>query len=156
MTIQAQFLNKNWEISPNKVMPLTSISYSSGINTETAKTSGGKDKIVSKGYKADTLSITYDVVKTAGCNPEREYSDMVTLTGAIGPFLINGRRFGAAKYRLISVKPSNIVTSNTGEMISMTISAQFEEPIVSKSDSKNIGKSGASIDKSTTQKGIKK
>ncbi len=156
MTIQAQFSTKKWEISPNKVMPITNISYSSGVKTETAKTSGGKDKVVSKGYKADTLSVSYNVQKNAGCNPEVEYSDMKVLVGKTAPFLLNGKRFGANMYRLNSVRPSNIILTNKGEILSMTITAGFEEPIVAKSDAKTIGKTAKSIEKFKSEKGIKK
>ena len=162
MTVQAQFLTKKWEISPNKVMPLTGINYNSAVKTETAKTSGGRDKIVSKGYDSDTLSVSYDVHKTAGCDPEKEFSDVKLLTGKVGPFLIGGSRFGAILWRLISVKPSEITTTPTGEIISMKITLNFEEPTASKKSSsskvtaKNIGQKATLLEKLKSEKGIKK
>ena len=53
MGIQAQFLDIKWEISEKKLMGIDSMSYSFGVNTETKSSSGGNDKVVLKGYKAD-------------------------------------------------------------------------------------------------------
>lgn len=160
MTVQAQFLTKKWEISQEKVMSILDFSYNSGVKTETAKTSGGRDKIVSKGYDADTMSFSYVVNKNAGCDPEKEFSDVKLLTGKIGPFLIGGARFGALKWRLISVKPSDVQCMPTGEILSMKITLNFEEPGISKnsnkSDSKKIGKKATLLEKTKSEKGIKK
>ena len=59
MTIQAQFLDIKWEISEQKVMGIETINYSFGVNTETKSSSGGNDKVVLKGYKADGITVSY-------------------------------------------------------------------------------------------------
>lgn len=156
MTVQAQFLTKKWEISPNKIMALDDLNYKSAVKTETAKTSGGKDKIVSKGYEADTLSISYKVLRSAGCDPDKEFSDAKMLTGLIGPFILGGSRFGATKWRLISVKPSDIEQLANGEILSMRLTLNFEEPNAAKETNvEKIGKLASNIVKAATEKGIK-
>lgn len=158
MTIQAQFLTKKWEVSPEKVMTIEDdISYKSSVKTETKSSSGGKDKVVNKGYDADTLSFSYCVNKMAGCNPEKEYSDICLLVGKKGPFLLGGTRFGATIWMLKSAKPSDIQHTDSGEIYSMKISLEFIEPVEGKSAAKNvIGKTAKDLKKSAKQKGIKK
>ena len=121
MTIQAQFLTYKWEISSAKAMLIEEINYKSAVKTEIAKTTGGKDKIISKGFEADVLTVSYKVLKTAGVSPDKEFSDIKMLVGKSGAFILGAVRLGNTQWRLISVKPSDIEQLPSGEILSIKI-----------------------------------
>lgn len=128
MTIQAQFNKIKWEISDNKIMTINSLNYSFGVKTESKKGAGGNDKIVVKGYKKDSLSVSYTVNKMSGVNPEQEHSKACELIGTKDTFILGGKRFGPLKTMLMKVKPSNHVFAPDGSVISMDITLTFGEP----------------------------
>lgn len=166
MTIQAQFNKIKWEISDEKVMTLNSLNYSFGVKTESKKGSGGNDKIVVKGYKKDSISISYTVSRMCGANPEQELAKANELLGVKDTFILGGKRFGPLKTMLMKVKPSNVVYAPDGLIISMDIALTFGEPEEEKekktAKKKKTSKSKLSIavnakdaDKKKNAKGIK-
>lgn len=128
MTIQAQFNKIKWEISDEKIITLKSLNYSFGVKTESKKGSGGNDKIVVKGYKKDSISLSYTVDRMCGVNPEQELAKANELIGIKDTFILGGKRFGPLKTMLMRVKPSNVVYSPDGLIISMDIALTFGEP----------------------------
>lgn len=128
MTIQAQFNKIKWEISDNKIMTINSLSYSFGVKTESKKGAGGNDKIVVKGYKKDSLSVSYTVDRMCGVNPEQEHAKACDIIGVKDTFILGGKRFGPLKTMLMKVKPSNAVFAPDGLIISMDITLTFGEP----------------------------
>lgn len=128
MTIQAQFLDIKWETSDEKTMLIKSLNYSAGVKTESKKGSGGNDKVVVKGYKKDRIEVIYSVDRNCGVFPEEEHTKACNLLGKKGAFILGEKRFGPISTMLMRVKPSNMVLSPTGLIISMDISLSFGEP----------------------------
>lgn len=128
MTIQAQFNEIKWEISDTKIMTINSINYSFGVKTEQKKGAGGNDKVVVKGYKKDSITVSYTVDRSCGVYPEQENAKANSLIGIKDTFVLGGKRFGPLKTMLMKVKPSNIVYSPTGLILSMEITLTFGEP----------------------------
>lgn len=159
MTIQAQFLDIKWEISEQKVMGISSMTYSFGINTETKSSSGGNDKVVLKGYKADGMTVTYKANRMCGVDPEQELKKAENLLGKKGSFILGPKRLGPIKTMLMSVKPSDAVYNDEGLLIAITITLTFGEPEEQKSKSSKKGKAGKKatlMDQMKKEKGIKK
>ncbi len=166
MAIQARFLDIKWETSDKKVMTIKSLSYSAGVKTETKKGSGGNDKVVVKGFKKDTINLTYTVNRYCGVSPEEEHTKACKLLGKKGAFILGEKRFGPISTMLMKVKPSNMILSPTGLIISMDISLSFGEPEeaktkkTAKKKKANKNKSSIAIDKKKVEeikkaKGIK-
>ncbi len=128
MTIQAQFNQIRWEISDGRMMSINSINYNCGIKTEMKKGSGGNDKVVVKGYKKDSLTVSYSANRACGVYPEQELSKAFDIVGIKDTFILGGKRFGPFKTMLQKVKPSNIVYAPNGQILSMDISLSFGEP----------------------------
>ena len=128
MTIQAQFNEIKWEISDEKIMTINSLNYNFGVKTEIKKGAGGNDKVVVKGYKKDSITVSYAVDRSCGANPEQEHAKACSLTGVKDTFILGGKRFGPLKTMLMKVKPSNIVYSPKGLILSMDITLTFGEP----------------------------
>lgn len=159
MTIQAQFLDIKWEISEQKVMGIETINYSFGVNTETKSSSGGNDKVVLKGYKADGITISYKANRMCGVDPEQELKTAEKLLGKKGTFILGEKRLGPIKTMLMSVKPSEVMYNDEGLMIAVTITLTFGEPDEQKSKSSKKGKAGKKatlMDQMKKEKGIKK
>lgn len=159
MGIQAQFLDIKWEISEKKLMGIDSMSYSFGVNTETKSSSGGNDKVVLKGYKADGITLTYKANRSCGVDPEQELKKAENLLGRKGTFILGSKKLGPIKTMLMSVKPSNQLYNDEGVMIEQTITLTFGEPDEQKSKSSKKGKAGQQttlMDEMKNKKGIKK
>ncbi len=167
MTIQAQFLNIIWESSDDKIMTISSLSYSFGIKTETKKGADGNDKVVAKGYKKDTLSVTYTAMRSCGVSPEQEHSKAceIARSGEKGTFILGEKRFGPLKTMLLKVKPSNVKYAPDGTMLSIDLTLTFGEPEEEKerktakkkksTKSKTLSIDMAHIEKIKKEKGIK-
>lgn len=128
MTIQAQFNEIKWEISDEKIMTINSLNYTFGVKTETKKGSGGNDKVVVKGYKKDSITVSYTLSRSCGVYPEQEHAKVCNLIGVKDTFILGGKRFGPLKTMLMKVKPTNVVFSPTGLILSMDITLTFGEP----------------------------
>ena len=128
MTVQAQFLDIKWESSDTKNMLIKSLNYSFGVKTETKKGSGGNDKVVVKGYKKDSITVTYSVNSSCGVSPEKERTRAEGLLGKKGTFILKDKRFGPMKTMLMKVSTSNAILSPTGLILSMDITLSFGEP----------------------------
>lgn len=167
MTIQAQFLNIKWEASNIKLMTISSLSYAFGIKTETKKGADGNDKIVAKGYKNDSITLTYNVMRSCGANPEQEHSKVceIARSGQKGTFILGGKKFGPAKTMLLRVTPSNILYSPDGTIMSMDITLTFGEPDEEKENktqkrkkvlkSKSVKQKATLLEQMKKEKGIK-
>lgn len=137
MAIQAQFLTIKWENSDEKLMLIETLNYSFGVKTETKSSSGGNDKVLLKGYKADAISITYTANRLCGADPEEEHSKACKLLGQKGTFILGQKRLGPLKTMLMAVKPSNVIYADDGTMISITLTLSLGEPDEQKSKGKN-------------------
>lgn len=157
MTIQAQFSDIKWEVSEARLMPIGEMQYSFGVKTEIKSSSGGYDKVICKGYKADSISVSYTASKMCGVDPEAELKLAESLLGLKSAFILGEKRLGPLKTMLMAVKSSNVVYNNTGIMISLDITLTFGEPDEEKSKKKGKkGKKSTLLDKMKQEKGIKK
>lgn len=163
MTIQAQFSDIKWESSDNRIMTISSLSYSFGIKTESKKGSDGNDKVVAKGYKKDSLTVQYTAARNCGVNPEQEHAKACRIaeSGIKAPFILGEKRFGPLKTMLMKVKPSNVKYGNDGTMLSIDLTLSFGEPEEEKEKKtsqkkKSIKKKNSVSNKSTLMDKMKK
>lgn len=126
--VMAQWLNKVWGVSPQMIAAVSNLSTSRKLKAETNNDAAGSNPTNVRGYELVPLNFSYKVGRAAGCpDPRAEYGSWWSLVGLYAPFYLAGRRFGAPRYLLTEVKPSNIVLGDDGEWIECSIDLTFEE-----------------------------
>ena len=132
MAVMAQWLNKTWEVSARKITALTSIQTGLSLETETNDDADGEAATNIRGYQLRTLPLAVKYGVAAGTpDPRAEYESWEALVGAYAPFYLAGRRLGAKKYLLTSVKATDVdlstAGSTAGRWIECTVSLTLEE-----------------------------
>lgn len=124
----AQWLNKTWGVSQQMIAAISGLSTGRKLQKETNDDAEGQNPTNIRGYELSNLSFSYKVGKGAGCaDPRAEYGSWWSLVGLYAPFYLAGRRFGAARYLLTEVSPSNIQLADNGEWLECVINMTFEE-----------------------------
>jgi hypothetical protein len=77
-----------------------------------------------------SFSATY--IRAAGVDPRAKYEQWESLLGKVHPLYIGGKRFGPAKMMLKSISISDLLLSNNGDFLRVTVSVNLEEEKVSK------------------------
>lgn len=126
--VMAQWLNKVWGVSPQMIAAISGLSTSRRLQKETNNDAEGSNPTNIRGYELMPLSFSYKVGRAAGCpDPRAEFGSWWSLVGLYAPFYLAGRRFGAQRYLLTEVKPSDVKLTDNGEWIECTIDLTFEE-----------------------------
>lgn len=124
MSIQATWHNQKWEISPERVAGLGSLSASGEVKRVSDSTTG-KSKIT--GMELLRVSISYVTTFEAGGNPRQELETWQSLVGVYDTLRIGGRRFGPKYMQLRSAGDSDSVIDNFGQIRQATINLTFVE-----------------------------
>ena len=124
MAIQATWYDQKWEISPERVAGLGSLSASGEVKRVTDSTKG-KSKIT--GMELMRVSLSYSSSFEAGGNPRQELETWQSLVGIYDTLRIGGRRFGPKYLQLQSAENSNTVIDNRGRIRRQTINLVFVE-----------------------------
>lgn len=124
MSIQATWLGMRWEISPNRIASIATLSTSAAVKRASDSTQG-KSKIT--GYELEPLSLSYQTSFAAGGKPREEKEKWESLLGQYGPIRFGGRRFGAKNFQLRSVEMNDILLDVQGRIHRATIDLEFVE-----------------------------
>lgn len=125
----AVFANKVFQVDSNKIYTFDNFQYTSALQTEKQDSAGKKPSTYNKGPDLDTLSFTIKLSTEMGVNPRNEWGSWKTLlnSGVAYPFILGGAPLNNAKWLLIEVTPSNFIFDNTGKILSLDLSLQFQE-----------------------------
>lgn len=124
MSIQATWLGMRWEISPDRIASIATLSTSAAVKRASDSTQG-KSKIT--GYELEPLSLSYQTSFAAGGKPREEKEKWESLLGQYGPIRFGGRRFGAKNFQLRSVEMNDILLDVQGRIHRATINLEFVE-----------------------------
>lgn len=124
MSIQATWLTMRWEISPDRIASIATLSTAAAVKRASDSTNG-QSKIT--GYELEPLSISYQTSYAAGGDPRKEKEAWEALLGQYGPLRFGGRRFGAKNFQLRSVEIGDIVLDARGRMHRAEIKLEFME-----------------------------
>lgn len=119
-------------VSPTKIVPFKDLSTSVEVKAgSTTSTSGGSQTNV-RGRELQSMSFSATYIRAAGVDPRAKYEQWESLLGKVHPLYIGGKRFGPAKMMLKSISISDLLLSNNGDFLRVTVSVNLEEEKVSK------------------------
>lgn len=116
MGLQCAWLDRTWEVDPNKIHGVNNMSFKYGIDEE------------SGAPKKQELTISYEVHKGLGVDVEWETAIWAWYTGRVGQLYIGFNPF-LAPVRLVDVDVSDIeVMTDGGWITHAKITLHFKEP----------------------------
>lgn len=127
MSIQASWLTKKWTIDRQAVRALDELSFTKELDVEELDAKDGKSPTNTKGFKAESLTITHRVMVSAGIDPKKEFEEWDALLGKRGGFHVQGRRIGPPALILDKVDMNVTAISNFGDFLDASITLTFNE-----------------------------
>lgn len=124
MTVQASWHNQTWEISPERLASIGSLSATGAVKRVSDSTTG-KSKIT--GMELMRISLSYVTTFETGGNPRQELETWQSLLGVYDTLRIGGRRFGPKYLQLLSAENSDSLIDNLGRIRRTTINLVFIE-----------------------------
>ena len=117
---------KGFLCTPNKVVPFNDFSSSKAAKTELQDSSDSRKTNI-KGIELQTMSLSTKYLRAAGVDPRAQLEEWESLVSKKNPLYIGGVRFGPEKMLLKSVDGSDYILDNSGNMLAVTVSLNFEE-----------------------------
>ena len=112
MTVQAQWHDMTWEMSPTRIRSIGSFKQSRSLDVEKTEDSEGQPPEQTVKLNLQTLDISYEVLDVMGNKVRKEYGDWFDRLsqGIHAPLFVGGQPFGDCEYLLkdISFDPSII------------------------------------------------
>ena len=119
MAIMAKWREKTFEVSTEKVNPLSNFSTSTTIKSDNSDSKKNTTELVP--FKFDV-----DIHANVGLDPKTEYDDWCSLVSKTGVLYLNGTKFGR-ETRLKEVSLSGVIFDDFGRIRFATIGLSFEE-----------------------------
>lgn len=143
----AKWGSKVFKVSPSKVLPIEGLTTTVSVKSENQNDTSGADQSNSKGLELQPVEFSATYLRSLGVDPLAELDSWNSLVGKTNPLYIGGKKFGPAKLTLKKVAASDILLSNSGDMLKVTLKFTFEQY------SKQTGTTGGTTAKKTsTQK----
>lgn len=142
MAIMAKWRDKTFEVSADKVNPLSNFSTSTTIKSDNSDSKKNTTELVP--FKFDV-----DIHANAGLDPKTEYDDWCSLISKTDILYLNGERFGR-ETRLKEVSLSGVIFDDFGRIRFATIGLSFEE--VNQAETKSTIVSSAKKSEKKTEK----
>lgn len=151
MIYLAKWGSKTFEISPNKIVPLLSLSTSFSRKEDENNDTSGKASTNTRGMELQPISFDTQYSYSTGTDPIEEIEDWKNQFNVKAPLYINGKQFGPDLLELESVNISDAMLDNQGHFLQVTVSISLKEYIEpttkaskkNKSSKKTSTKSGA-------------
>ena len=123
----AKWGSKVFTVSPSKVLPIDGLTTTVSVKSETQNDTSGTNKSKSKGLELQPVEFSATYLRALGVDPLEELNSWNSLVGKTNPLYIGGKRFGPAKLTLKKVSASDILLSNSGQMLQVTLKFSFEQ-----------------------------
>ena len=136
MSIVAQWLNKKWEVSPQKVLNISNLYTAYKLKTETSSASDGSTSTKILGLEPQQIKFDTQISDAVGINAAEEISSWESLVGESGTFYLAGKSFGRNKMQLTSVDISDTILDDYGRIRSARLSFLFTEDTSNPSQAK--------------------
>ena len=118
---------KGFIVSPSKIVPMLGLETDFAVKAETSNEVDGVSTTNYKGRELQALSLSTIYVRGAGVDPRGQIAEWEALVGKSHPLYIGDQRFGPKRFMLKSVNASDILLSNTGKFLRVTVVLKFEE-----------------------------
>lgn len=123
----AKWGNKGFLVTPNKLVPLLSLSTGFSRKSDTANDTSGTPTTNTQGMELQQIKLETRYVAGLGVDPRGQIEEWRNQFGLRYPLYINGKQFGPNLLELVSVDVSNILMDNKGNFLSVDISVTLEE-----------------------------
>lgn len=127
MAIMAQWLNKRWEVSDNKIMALNGVSASVKLKIENNDDKAGSPATIVKALELQNFTFDFDISIVSGTDVRSEYESWTNLIGEYAPFYLAGQLFGSDNIILTEVSLSDTIIDNFGRILKGKITVSFVE-----------------------------
>lgn len=127
MTYTAMWGSKGFIVSPSKIVPLMGLSTAFAVKAENGNDAKSSSTTNIKGRELQSVSLSTLYVRGAGVDPRGQIAEWEALVGKAYPLYIEGKRFGPKKLMLKSVNVSDVLLTNTGKFLQVSIALEFEE-----------------------------
>lgn len=127
MAVLAQWLNKTWEINPQKIMALENLSTSFELRADTKDDAEGKPSVNVRGLELQPLSFETFLSDSVGIDVRAEIESWSKLVGESGAFMLAGRRFEPEKIQLIKINTANTIVDDFGRIRQAKLTMNFRE-----------------------------
>ena len=156
----AKWGSKGFIVGPGKVVPLSNLSTSVELKSESNNDTSGTPPTNTRGRELQTITLETTYLAAAGVDPRGQIEEWQSLIGEKNSLYIQGRRFGPKLMQLTRVDVSNAVLNNNGAFLSVDIAITLVEYVppntaVSAKSGGSAYKSSTSTKKASTSSGSK-
>ena len=156
----AKWGSKGFIVGPGKVVPLSNLSTSVELKSESNNDTSGTPPTNTRGRELQTITLETTYLAAAGVDPRGQIEEWQSLIGEKNSLYIQGRRFGPKQMQLTRVDVSNVVFSNGGAFLSADVAITLVEYVppntaVSAKSGGSAYKSSTSTKKASTSSGSK-
>lgn len=135
MSTVAKWNGVYFKVSSSKVNPITDFSTSYAIKTDENNDTSGTKKSNTRGRAAEEPSFSVKYLAAAGAKPRSEFTKWRARVGKKDYLYIGKTKYGANKFKLMSVDVSDVLLDNKGRTIQAVVTLHFKEIITKKKKS---------------------
>ena len=128
-TYLAKWGNKGFLVSPEKIVPLLSLSTGFARKSDTNNDTSGQPTTNTRGLELQTIQLETRYVASIGVDPRGQIEEWRNQFYKRYPLYINGQQFGPDLLELVSVDISNVQMDNKGNFLSVDVAITLEEYI---------------------------
>ena len=114
-------------ISPRKITALEGLTTSLTLKEDSENDTSGTEPTNTRGRELRPISFKVPYLAAAGVDPRQELEKWEAQLGKFYPLIVGGRVFGAEKMKLTKVDASDILLTNSGGFIRVTVGVTLEE-----------------------------
>lgn len=122
---------KKFEITNDKIYPLTDFETSFTLKTDANSDTSGTAPVNTRGRELEPITFKTRCLAAAGVLVRNEIGSWRGLVGQSNPLIIGGASFGAGNFQLQKVGVSEVDLDSNGTFIAATLSFTFQEFIES-------------------------
>lgn len=129
MPVQAQWHDMTWELSPDRVRTMRSMSTSRSLDVEKTEDSEGQPPSQTVKVNLQTLNVDYTASIAQGIPPRAEYGNWWNRLGQAihAPFYLGGEQYLGCEFLLKEISFDPQVIDANGQVLVGDISLTFEE-----------------------------
>ena len=122
---QAEWNDITWGSSNNQMVNISSFSISQSLNTEEQEAKDGQNKTTIKSLNSEELTVNYKTGFSVGTDPRGELDMLKECIGMQDEFILAGEPLSETQFELDEISLSNVVLSDTGQILAGEISMKF-------------------------------
>lgn len=113
----AKWGNKGFLVSPDKIVPINSLSTGFTRKSDTNNDTSGQPTTNTRGLELQAVKLSTTYLAGAGVDPRAQIDEWRQQFDKRYPLLINGKQFGPDLMELSDIQFSNIVIDNMGRFL---------------------------------------